>query len=97
MGLSNSDGQPAPASSKKTRGPRTKVRDAKRRIYVATGNVVYVQESRRATAQNGRLDEDAHTLVLYGNVRLADGEQVLTAQTVRYDTLTKKVISSANP
>ncbi|MGD0472121.1 MAG: ABC transporter substrate-binding protein [Candidatus Velthaea sp.] len=71
--------------------------DSKRNIDVATGNVVFAQGSRRATAENGRLDENAHELFLSGNVRLADGDQVLTAQTIRYDTLTKKVISSAGP
>jgi lipopolysaccharide assembly outer membrane protein LptD (OstA) len=71
--------------------------DSKRSIYVATGNVVYLQGSQRATALNGRLDQNAHALVLYGNVRLTDGEQMLSAQTIRYDTLTKKVLSSVNP
>jgi branched-chain amino acid transport system substrate-binding protein len=70
--------------------------DSKRKLYVATGNVVYVQGSRRATAQNGRLDQAAHVLVLNGNVQLADGEQILTGQTIHYDTLTEKVLSNAN-
>jgi branched-chain amino acid transport system substrate-binding protein len=71
--------------------------DSKRSIYVATGNVVYLQGSQRATALNGRLDQTAHALVLYGNVHLTDGEQMLSAQTIRYDTLTKKVLSSVSP
>jgi lipopolysaccharide assembly outer membrane protein LptD (OstA) len=71
--------------------------DSKRKIYVASGNVVYVQGSRRATAQNGRLDQGAHALDLSGNVQLADGEQTLSAQTVHYNTLTKDVSTSGNP
>ncbi len=71
--------------------------DSKRKVYTATGNVVYVQGSRRATAQSGRLDQGAHTLELSGNVRLADGEQTMTAQTVHYDTLTKDVSTSGDP
>jgi lipopolysaccharide export system protein LptA len=35
-------------------------------------------------------------LVLNGNVQLADGEQILTGQTIHYDTLTEKVLSNAN-
>jgi len=71
--------------------------DSKRKIYVAVGNVVYTQGSRRATAQNARLDQGAHSLDLNGDVRLADGDQTLTAQTVYYNTQTKDVSTSGNP
>ena len=71
--------------------------DSKRKLYIATGNVVYVQGSRRVTAQSGRLDQGTHSLDLEGNVRLADGEQTMTAQTVHYNTLTKDVSTSGNP
>jgi lipopolysaccharide export system protein LptA len=71
--------------------------DSKRKIYIATGNVVYVQGSRRATAHSGRLDQGAHSLDLNGDVRLADGEQTMSAQNVHYDTLTKDVSTSGNP
>jgi lipopolysaccharide assembly outer membrane protein LptD (OstA) len=71
--------------------------DSKRKIYVAAGNVVYTQGTRRATAQNGRLDQGAHSLDLSGDVRLADGDQTLTAQTVHYNTQTKDVSTSGNP
>jgi lipopolysaccharide assembly outer membrane protein LptD (OstA) len=71
--------------------------DSKRKIYVANGNVVYAQGTRRATAQSGRLDQGAHTLDLSGDVRLADGDQTLTAQVVHYNTLTKDVSTSGNP
>jgi lipopolysaccharide export system protein LptC len=71
--------------------------DSKRKLYIATGNVVYVQGSRQATAQNGRLDQSAHSLDLDGNVRLADGDQTLTAQTIHYNTLTKDISTSGDP
>lgn len=71
--------------------------DSKRKLYVATGNVVYVQGTRRATAQSARLDQGAHTLDLTGNVTLADGDQSLSAQVVHYNTLTKDVSTSGDP
>lgn len=71
--------------------------DSKRKIYTAVGNVVYAQGTRRATAQSGRLDQGAHTLDLTGDVRLADGEQTLTAQVVHYNTVSKDVSTSGNP
>jgi lipopolysaccharide assembly outer membrane protein LptD (OstA) len=71
--------------------------DSKRKIYVAAGNVVYTQGARRATARNGRLDQGARTLDLSGDVRLADGDQTLSAQTVHYNTQTKDVSTSGNP
>jgi lipopolysaccharide assembly outer membrane protein LptD (OstA) len=71
--------------------------DSRRKTYVAIGNVVYVQGARRVTAENGRLDQVAHTLDLTGNVRLADGEETMTAQVVHYNTLTKEVSTSGAP
>jgi lipopolysaccharide assembly outer membrane protein LptD (OstA) len=71
--------------------------DSKNKTYVAIGNVVYVQGARRVTAQMGRLDQGTHTLDLSGDVRLADGDQTLTAQFVHYDTLTKDVSTSGKP
>ncbi len=71
--------------------------DSKRKIYVATGNVFYTQGTRQASAQSGRLDQGAHALDLSGDVRLADGDQTLTAQVVHYNTLTKDVSTSGNP
>jgi lipopolysaccharide assembly outer membrane protein LptD (OstA) len=71
--------------------------DSKRKTYMATGNVIYVQGTRRVTAQSGRLDQATHSLDLHGNVRLADGEQTMTAQMIHYDTLTKDVSTSGAP
>jgi lipopolysaccharide assembly outer membrane protein LptD (OstA) len=71
--------------------------DSKRKVYTATGNVRYVQGTRHATADNGKLDQGAHALDLNGNVHLADGEETLSAQTVHYNTLTKDVSTSGNP
>jgi lipopolysaccharide assembly outer membrane protein LptD (OstA) len=71
--------------------------DSKRKLYVATGNVVYVQGPRRASAQSGRLDQANHLLDLSGDVHLSDGDQTLTAQNVHYNTLTKDVSTNGNP
>ena len=71
--------------------------DSKRKVYVATGNVDYVQGPRHATAQSGTLDRGAHTLDLRGNVTLADGDQTLTAEIVHYDTLTKDLSTNGSP
>ena len=71
--------------------------DSKRKVYVASGNVRYLQGSRHATADHGKLDQGAHSLDLTGNVELGDGEQTLTAQIVHYDTQTKDVSTSGSP
>ena len=71
--------------------------DSKRKIYIATGNVHYVQGTRHATAQNGKLDQGSHALDLTGDVHLGDGDETLSAQMLHYDTLTKDVSTSGNP
>jgi lipopolysaccharide assembly outer membrane protein LptD (OstA) len=71
--------------------------DSKQKIYIATGNVHYVQGTRHATAEHGKLDQGQHLLDLSGNVRLADGDETLTAQTVHYDTLTKDLSTGGSP
>lgn len=71
--------------------------DSKRKIYIATGHVRYVQGTRSATAASGRLDEGAHTLDLNGDVHLADGGNTLSSEHVHYDTLTKDVTTSGSP
>ncbi|GAC1419657.1 MAG: hypothetical protein NVSMB5_11650 [Candidatus Velthaea sp.] len=71
--------------------------DSKRKVYVATGNVRFTQGTRSATAQNGRLDQGAHSLDLSGSVHLADGGSSLRAENVHYDTLTKDVNTSGSP
>jgi len=71
--------------------------DAKRKIYIASGNVHFSQGERHATAQYGKLDQGAHTLDLSGDVHLADGESTLSAQLVHYDTLTKDVHTEGTP
>ncbi|MFN2461763.1 MAG: LptA/OstA family protein [Candidatus Velthaea sp.] len=88
----------APAGS----GPATLICDelqidSRRKIYVANGNVRFVQGDRAATAQNGRLDQGAHVLDLSGNVHLTQGGTSLQAQTVHYDTLTKDVNTTGAP
>jgi len=71
--------------------------NSKQKIYVATGNVHFTQGSRTAIAQNGRLDQGAHSLDLQGGVKLTDGGSSLSADNVHYDTLTKDVNTSGRP
>jgi Lipopolysaccharide-assembly, LptC-related len=71
--------------------------DSKQKIYVATGNVRFVQGVRVMTAQNGRLDQTNHQLDLSGNVHLAEGASTFASETVHYNTLTKDVSTTGNP
>lgn len=71
--------------------------DSRRKLYEASGSVRFVQGSRSATANHGRLDQGAHALDLDGNVRLADGAASLSAQSVHYDTQTKEVNTTGAP
>ena len=71
--------------------------DSKRKIYVATGKVVYVQASERATAERGRLDQVSHLLTLSGDVHLSDGEQMLATENFFYNTVTKDVSTAGAP
>jgi lipopolysaccharide assembly outer membrane protein LptD (OstA) len=96
-GQSPGPGGAAPSGGASTLNCNELQVDSKRKIYIATGNVVYVQGTRRATAQSARLDQAAHTLDLTGDVTLADGDQTLAAQVVHYNTLTKDVSTSGNP
>jgi lipopolysaccharide export system protein LptA len=90
------------AGAKTGQGPSTLMCDqlsvdSKRKIYIATGNVHYVQGDASATSQNARLDLGAHTLDLEGDVHLTQGDNTMSAQTVHYDTLTKDVHSTGVP
>jgi len=71
--------------------------DSRRKVYIATGNVHFVQGINTANAQNGRLDQGAHTLDLSGNVHLTQGATTFSGDSVHYDTLTKDVNSTGNP
>jgi lipopolysaccharide assembly outer membrane protein LptD (OstA) len=71
--------------------------DAKRRIYVATGNVHFVQGDQTFTGNSGRLDQGTHLLDLSGNVRLTKGTQTFSGQFVHYNTVTKDLNTSGDP
>jgi lipopolysaccharide assembly outer membrane protein LptD (OstA) len=71
--------------------------DAKRRIYVATGNVHFVQGDQTFTGNSGRLDQGSHQLDLSGNVRLTKGSQTFSGQFVHYNTVTKDLNTSGDP
>jgi lipopolysaccharide export system protein LptA len=71
--------------------------DAKKKIYIATGNVQFSQGPRHGSADYGKLDQGAHALDLRGNVHLAQGESTFSGDAIHYDTLTKDVHSEGNP
>jgi lipopolysaccharide assembly outer membrane protein LptD (OstA) len=71
--------------------------DSKRKVYVATGNVHFVQGDQTFTGNSGRLDQGAHQLDLSGNVHLTKGSQTFSGQAVHYDTLTKDLHTSGDP
>ena len=71
--------------------------DGKKKVYVATGNVVYTQADKKVTADHGTLDQINHTLDLNGNVHISQGDQSMAAETVHYNTLTEDVEAHGAP
>jgi prepilin-type processing-associated H-X9-DG protein len=62
--------------------------DGMAKIYKAIGNVRYVQTDTVVTADNGTLDDAAHTLLLEGAVHIVSGARNMTARKVLYNTIT---------
>lgn len=84
-GLAGSDSHPS--------GPSTLTADKAQidgmaKIYKAIGNVRYVQTDTVVTADNGTLDDAAHTLLLEGAVHVLSGTRNMTARKVLYNTVT---------
>jgi prepilin-type processing-associated H-X9-DG protein len=61
--------------------------DGMAKLYKAIGNVRYVQTDTTVTADNGTLDDTAHTLLLEGGVHVVSGTRNLTAHKVLYNTI----------
>jgi prepilin-type processing-associated H-X9-DG protein len=61
--------------------------DGMAKVYKALGNVRYVQADTVVTADNGTLDDLAHTLLLEGAVHIVSGTRNLTARKVLYNTI----------
>jgi lipopolysaccharide assembly outer membrane protein LptD (OstA) len=62
--------------------------DGTAKIYKAIGNVRYVQADTVVNADNGTLDDEAHTLLLEGMVHIAQGNRNMNARKVLYNTVT---------
>lgn len=62
--------------------------DGTAKVYKAIGNVHYVQADTVVDADNGTLNDDAHTLLLEGAVHIAQGPRSMTAGKVLYNTVT---------
>ncbi len=71
--------------------------DGSKKLYVATGNVHFTQETRDATADRGTLDEITDTLHLQGNVHIRDKEQYLDGDDVVYNIKSGDVRATGNP
>jgi lipopolysaccharide assembly outer membrane protein LptD (OstA) len=62
--------------------------DGQAKVYMAIGNVHYVQADTNVTANTGTLDDQAHTLLLQGAVHIVSGTRKLSAGRVLYNTTT---------
>ena len=71
--------------------------DSKKKIYIATGHVHFVQGAREATADKGILDRSSGTLRLEGNVKTRENDSTMTAAVMDYNTNTKKIEANGKP
>jgi lipopolysaccharide export system protein LptA len=77
----------APSSPSTLTADKAQV-DGVAKIYKAIGNVHYSQADTVVTADNGTLDDAAHTLLLEGAVHIVSGSRSMNAQRVLYNTVT---------
>jgi lipopolysaccharide assembly outer membrane protein LptD (OstA) len=70
--------------------------DGQAKVYIATGNVHYVQADTNVTADSGTLDDQAHTLFLQGAVHIVSGTRKMDAGSVLYNTATGTAHAQGN-
>jgi lipopolysaccharide export system protein LptA len=71
--------------------------DGNRKLYVATGNMHFTQEGgKEATADRAVLDDANHHLHMEGHVRVRQGERVIEAAALDYDTLSGQLDGNGN-
>jgi lipopolysaccharide assembly outer membrane protein LptD (OstA) len=70
--------------------------DGAAKIYTAIGNVHYVQADTVVNADNGTLDDMAHTLLLEGAVHITEGTRSMTARRVLYNTVSGTAHAEGN-
>jgi len=73
--------------------------DGPTKVYVATGNVKFLQGAKTVTADRGQLNQTTHMLELSGNVRINDAAsgQSMVAENVTYDTASETVTATGKP
>ncbi len=71
--------------------------DSKAKVYTAIGHVHFEQGKRTATADRGVMDRRSGQLHLEGNVKTSDGESTMTAKSLAYNLVTKKVDAEGAP
>jgi lipopolysaccharide assembly outer membrane protein LptD (OstA) len=70
--------------------------DGQAKVYMAIGNVHYVQAETNVTANNGTLNDEAHTLFLQGAVHIVSGTRKMDAGSVLYNTATGTAHAEGN-
>ena len=85
--LTDSGGGSHPSSPSTLTADKAQI-DGAAKVYRAIGNVHYVQADTNVTADNGTLDDQAHTLLLQGAVRIVSGTRKMSAGKVLYNTQT---------
>lgn len=97
-GASPTPSSPGPAAS---REPATLTADEVHidglgKVYVATGNMHYVQGATVADADKGMLDDRQHKLVLDGNVHITNANRSMQAAHFTYDTRSGDIHASGD-
>ncbi|MGA7200289.1 MAG: LptA/OstA family protein [Candidatus Cybelea sp.] len=85
--LTESGGGAHPSSPSTLTADKAQI-DGAAKVYRAIGNVHYVQADTNVTADNGTLDDQAHTLLLQGAVHIVAGTRKMNAGKVLYNTQT---------
>jgi len=81
-------GAPAKSPSPSTLTADKAQLDGAAKVYKAIGNVHYVQSDTVVDADNGTLNDEAHTLLLEGAVHITQGTRSMNARKVLYNTVT---------
>ena len=73
--------------------------DGPSKVYIAIGNVKFIQGAKTVTADRGQLNQTNHMLDLQGHVHIDDASsgQSMIADTVQYDTASETVNASGGP
>lgn len=71
--------------------------DSKKKIYVATGHVHFVQGTRSAVADMGTMNRSTGMLRLEGHVKTVEGASSITSGLMDYNTNTKKMEATGRP